>query len=166
MGTTTTSNDGNWHHYAGSFSAFSGERDLYLDGVLVAREGGDVPYNMATNEHVCIGAQDQSGILFANFLTGKIYDVRVYNYALTQPEVIVKQNLDYVTPVLLNSAIAVSTNKTAGLGYYGGKFVLTFSAKALYTAPTVNGPWTLASTTSPYTATMTNSEVFFRLENP
>ena len=169
MESSIASNDGEWHHYAGTFSAFTGERDLYVDGVLAARETGNVPYYPAVTEHLVIGAKDSYSTTppaYGNYFTGKIYDVRVYNYALTPSEVVTAENSDYVTPVLVTSEITLSTNSTAGKGYYGGKFVLTFNAKWLYGSTSIDGPWTVVATSSPYTNIMTNQQMFFRLDNP
>ena len=78
------SNDGNWHCYAGVFSSVTGQRSLYIDGVLAAQETGNAAYDLAAAEHLCIGAKDSPpGNSFGNFSAFKIYDARIYNYALT-----------------------------------------------------------------------------------
>ncbi|MGA2750442.1 MAG: LamG-like jellyroll fold domain-containing protein [Verrucomicrobiota bacterium] len=88
MGSGITSNDGKWHHYAGVFSAGTGVRSLYVDGVLAAQETGNVACILATNEHVCIGAKDQPpGDTYCCESSFEIYDVRIYNYDLTSSEV-------------------------------------------------------------------------------
>jgi hypothetical protein len=173
MATSVNSNDGQWHHYAGTFDSVASVRNLYVDGVLAAQETGQFPSVLAPEEHIVIGGKDTytnsaaARPVYGNYFTGKIYDVRVYDYALTMPEVAAKIGTDYGTPVLLNSNIAVTTNSTAGKGYYGGKFVLTFSAKTLLESTNINGPWSVvAGATSPYTNIMTNSQLFFQLENP
>jgi hypothetical protein len=80
------SNDGKWHFYAGTFDGVTGIRTLYVDGLPAAQETNNVPYSLAAVEHLCIGAKDNAGTV-GSFFTGEIYDVRVYNYALTQSQV-------------------------------------------------------------------------------
>src|SRR5208282_72184 len=82
------SNDGNWHFYAGVFSSVTGQRSLYIDGVLAAQETGNAACDLAAAEHLCIGAKDSPpGNSFGNYGTFELYDVRIYNYALTSPGV-------------------------------------------------------------------------------
>ena len=83
---TTNSNDGQWHHYAGTLNTSTGERKLYIDGALSGAETGNHSYTLAADSHVCIGARDAHGTL-GNYFTGNIYDVRIYNYGLTSNEV-------------------------------------------------------------------------------
>ncbi len=100
------SNDGNWHHYAGTYSPITGIRSLYIDGKLAAEESGNGPYSLASAEHLCIGAKDSPpGNNFGNYYSGEIYDVRVYNYALPENQIVaivngtnVAPNQVYVTP--------------------------------------------------------------------
>ncbi len=80
-------NDGQWHQYTGVFDASTGVRTLYTDGQLSAQETGNVAYDLAPYSHVCIGAKDSApGNSFGNFATNnlELYDVRIYNYAVTQ----------------------------------------------------------------------------------
>ena len=85
MGSSVPSNDGQWHQYAGTFSAITGIRSLYVDGVLTAQQTNNIPFNPATLEHLVIGGIDPSpGNSFASFLSGEIYNVQIYNYALSQ----------------------------------------------------------------------------------
>jgi len=82
------SDDGNWHLYAGIFSAATGLRSLYVDGVLAAQETGNAAYTLAAAEHLCIGAKDSPpGNSFGNESIFEIYDVRVYNYDLSSTQV-------------------------------------------------------------------------------
>ena len=82
-----------WHHYTGTYSPVTGVRSLYVDGVLAAQETGQGPYSQTDFSHFMIGAKDSGGsgplnangtANFGNYFTGDIYDVRVYNYALSQ----------------------------------------------------------------------------------
>ena len=100
-------NDGNWHHYAGTYNPASGNRYLYVDGTLVGYQTGDVSaYGNAKSMHVTIGYDDQSGTGDGTSdgpYTGNMYDVRIYDYALPQSQiasVIGKPNAKsyYVTP--------------------------------------------------------------------
>ena len=86
---TFPSNDGNWHHYAGTFNANTGLRCLYVDGQLVAQETNNAACVLAPYSHVVIGGKDaQPGNNFGNFATNVLYfDVRIYNYSLSQGQV-------------------------------------------------------------------------------
>ena len=122
------SNDGNWHFYAGVFSSVSGVRSLYVDGVLAAQETANTAYDLATAEHLCIGAKDSPpGNSFGNFSTLEIYDVRMYNYALTFsnilqvpgeiPPVILGQPQSITVEAGLNAQISATVGGTEPLVY-------------------------------------------------
>ena len=155
------SNDGNWHQYTGTYSASTGVRSLYLDGVLVARQTGVGPLFPNRASHVMIGGKDNgTGFNFGNYFTGKIYDVRVYNYALTQSQ------LGATVPGLTPSFS--SKQFTTGTGGNAGQLVLSWSFGSLLEATNVAGPWTPSGATSPYTniVNMTVPDLFFKLSNP
>ena len=100
--TTIPTEDGNWHFYVGVFNASTGVRSLYVDGQLAANESaGNVPYPLASAEHLCIGAKDSPpGNSFGSFSSDQIYDVRIYNYGLTQSNVLA---LYGVVPAAINT---------------------------------------------------------------
>ena len=77
----------NWHFYVGTYDAATRTRNLYVDGVLAVSETNNGPYAMSPGSHLAIGARDNGTNVFANFFTGLIYDVRVYNYALSGSQV-------------------------------------------------------------------------------
>jgi len=83
-----------WHHYVGTWDNWSGLRKLYVDGKLsnlIAQDYGPVP--LAAYDYLAIGGQDQCEMSstshpnITTYFTGKIYDVRMYNYALSANEV-------------------------------------------------------------------------------
>ena len=123
---TIAANDGQWHHYAGIFNASTGERKLYIDGVLSGVETGNHAYTLAADSHVCIGARDAHGTI-GNFFTGKLYDVRIYNYNLSSNEVKVLSSIP--DPSIIGQP-------QSGLAYIGGKTILSASLKG--TAPFTN----------------------------
>ena len=85
---SVTLDDGGWHFLVGTYTAATGIRDLYVDGLLAAQETGNEPYVLAAAAHLCIGAKgDLTGGGFGGYFTGNLYDVRVYNYALSLPQV-------------------------------------------------------------------------------
>ena len=64
-------------------------RTLYIDTLPAATETGNVPYGLAAAEHLCIGAKDSPpGNTFGNYSADEIYDVRVYNYALSESQLV------------------------------------------------------------------------------
>lgn len=83
---TIAANNGQWHHYVGTFNASTGERRLYIDGVVSGIETGNHAYVLTKDSHVLIGARDNHGTIGAYF-TGNIFDVRIYNYSVTSNEV-------------------------------------------------------------------------------
>ena len=115
------SDDGNWHNYAGVFSSVTGVRSLYVDGVLAAQETANTAYDLAAAEHLCIGAKDiPPGNSFGNFSTFEIYDVRVYNYDLTDSEVM--QAMGAIPPVIsglpqsITAFVGFNAQLTAAVG--------------------------------------------------
>ena len=83
--------DGQWHHFAGVWDGITGIRKCYVDGVLdpnVNLVGDFAPMSMAPNHHMGIGAREASTPgSFEAWFNGKLYDVRIYNYAITQADV-------------------------------------------------------------------------------
>jgi hypothetical protein len=127
------SDDGNWHLYAGVFSAVTGQRSLYIDGVLAANESNNVPWLPAAAEHLCIGAKDSPpGNSFGNFSTFEIYDVRVYNYAISPSQIL--KLLGSIPPTLIGQPqseyVFVGTTAQMSVGAAGG-------------TPPVSYQWTL-----------------------
>jgi len=79
---TTSVNDGKWHHIAGVFDGAG--LFLYIDGVLEAAKGAANSIDIS-NHNVCIGANAQAP---GREWNGLIDDVRIYNYALSQAEIV------------------------------------------------------------------------------
>ena len=79
---TTSVNDNKWHHIAGVFDG-SGLY-LYIDGVLEAAKGAAKSIDIS-NYDVCIGANAQ---VAGREWNGFIDDVRIYNYPLSQAEIV------------------------------------------------------------------------------
>jgi hypothetical protein len=157
--------DSQWHFYGATFNATTGIRCLYVDGILVAEVTGcNAPYTLGSLEHLCIGGEDVSpGNSYGNngYYTGSIYDVRIYNTYLSQAqEAGVAINLQASTlPVL-------STQYTPGVNGAPGTFQLTWSTGTLLETTNLLSGWTPVTTTSPYSITTTNAQMFFRVSNP
>jgi hypothetical protein len=143
--TNIPSDDGSWHFYVGTFDTVSGQRALYVDGMLAANESsGNTPYSLAAAEHLCIGAKDSPpGNSFGYFSTFEIYDVRVFNYA---------------PPI--TGGVPVIWRVIPGAK--GGNLVLTWPFGTLFQATKLAGPWTSTGTASPCTNSMTAPEMFFK----
>ncbi len=88
--TTVPTADGKWHFYAGTYDAGTGIRSLWVDAILAAQESNNVLYDLAPYSHLCIGAKDSSpGNTFGQYTSNLlVYDVRIYNYALAQSNVL------------------------------------------------------------------------------
>jgi hypothetical protein len=150
--------DGNWHHYTGTYSLQTGVRTLYVDGVQVARQTGEGPYTLSDNSHLMIGARDNGGNSFGNQFNGKIYDVRVYNYALSQAQ------LGATVPGLTPSF--TSRQFTTGTGGNASQLVLSWSFGTLLEATNAAGPWNTTTNVSPFTNNATLPADFFKVSNP
>ncbi len=103
---TSNVTDGNWHHYAGTWDGTTGIRSVYVDGVLTASLMSDLgTMTTAGNYRLLLGGRDTVGTGDANingpFFNGQLYDVRIYNYALSQSQV---QTLAGVTPTVSTNA--------------------------------------------------------------
>ena len=146
--------DSNWHFYAGTYSAGTGIRNLYVDGVLAATQSGDTgPIAAALAQRLVIGARDNNGDDLGSYFTGKIYGVRIYKTALSESEVnsFIRPVPVFVGPPVLN----------------GNKLVLTWAGGSLLQATNVTGPWTPTGATAPYTNIISAApQMFFRLSNP
>ena len=82
------SNDGQWHHYAGTYDAIMGLRILYVDGKVAGTLTGNTNYTLAPECHLMIGGNDIApGNSYGYYFGGLIYDVRIYTAALTQSQI-------------------------------------------------------------------------------
>ncbi|MHC4643152.1 MAG: LamG-like jellyroll fold domain-containing protein [Planctomycetota bacterium] len=79
---TTSVNDGKWHHVAGVFDGK--QLYLYIDGVLEAAKSAAKSIDVSSH-NVFIGANAQ---VPGREWNGFIDDVRIYNYALSQAEIV------------------------------------------------------------------------------
>jgi hypothetical protein len=131
MESTFPNNNNNWHLYAGVFNSVTGQRGLYVDGVLAAHETNNVPYVLAAAEHLAIGAKDSpSGNNFGNYFTGEIFDVRVYNYALAQTQIVA---------ILGNIPPAINGQPGSITAYVG--FTASLSATGIAGTPPLYYQW-------------------------
>jgi hypothetical protein len=158
MGTSTMNlADGNWHFYAGTYTR-GGNRSLYVDGVLVAQETGEGAYNLPSAEHLVIGGIDDSpGNNFGGYFTGEFYDVRLYNYALTLPQ---------LNAVEAPPQPTLTTHVVPGANGNPGQFVLMWNVGTLLEATNLTGVWTRTTNSSPFTNGLTAPLLFFRVSNP
>ena len=82
------SNDGRWHNYTGTWNATTGERDLYVDGMLSATQiDPNVFYTESPSSHLALGARDAGGNAFGSYFGGELYGVRIYNLPLSAAQV-------------------------------------------------------------------------------
>ena len=79
-----------WRHYAAVWNQAAGTRDLYIDGVFshtVTSTPGDDMSLAAAHRLVLGGRTDGAGSGYEGYFTGNLYDVRIYDTSLTQPDV-------------------------------------------------------------------------------
>jgi len=87
-----------WHHFTATWDNWSGLRKLYVDGKLSDWLGNDYgPLPEPSYDYLTIGGEDSCGgtpnngttmpTIDNNCFKGAMYDVRVYNYALSASEI-------------------------------------------------------------------------------
>jgi len=140
---TNTLNDGNWHHYAGTWDGPSGIRKVYVDGVLATNLSGDTgPANAASAFRLVLGGLDTVGNdagIVTPFI-GALYDVRIYNYALNQAQVTgLYSNITVVPSLSTNANLTSLTLSPAGtLNPAFASSTLSYTATNAYgSTPTV-----------------------------
>ena len=89
LGSINTITNDRWYHYAAVFDGTASFRKIYLDGVFEAQTTGTSYCISFTNvSHLIIGAnQGNTNGPISSFFPGKMYDVRIYNTALSSDEV-------------------------------------------------------------------------------
>jgi hypothetical protein len=104
---TSTINDGQWHHVAATRSALSGLMQLYVDGNLQASATGPFgPKSAPPNLRV---GSIQSGAP-GGYLTGTIGDVQIFNRVLSTSEISVVMNQTLtVAPIAAINLVAGQT---------------------------------------------------------
>jgi len=88
-GSSINVDDGNWHHYVGIWDQASGTRRLYVDGLFshVVNNNPSQTMSMAPGKHLSLGAREQGGSGFEGFFAGLLFDVRIYNDALSEAKI-------------------------------------------------------------------------------
>ena len=158
--------DGTWHHYAGTYDLATGIRTLYVDGIVEDVTTGAGPYTLAPGARLVLGGKStptNSIVGTANFTGGTLYDVRIYNTALSQAQVVY-----LATPPAL-PALPLAATVSAPSGGNPGQMVLTWlNGGLLLESPTVEGPWTTNTLAKPpYIVPTTNSPAeFFKVLFP
>ncbi len=87
---TAQINDGQWHHIAATFDAVTGQRKLYVDGVLDVEDVVGVPgtpiSTWATGRYAIAGRATDANTA-TTIYRGYVDDVRIYNSVLTAYEI-------------------------------------------------------------------------------
>jgi len=159
--------DGAWHHYVGTYDRVSGIRTLYVDGIVQNVTTGAGAYTLASGERLVLGGRSTNSLAAiqgdVNFTGGLLYDVRIYNTAISAAQV-----ASLITPPALPAQI-VTASVTPPSGGNPGQMVLTWlnGGKLLQTT-NITGPWvTNQAATPPYTVLMTNKPTgFFKILFP
>ncbi len=76
--------DGNWHHYALTFSGTNG-RKVYIDGSLKQSDTKDVGHSITPSTNIIVGGR--SDLNSSRFYNGGVDDVRIYNVELSSSDV-------------------------------------------------------------------------------
>ena len=146
-----------WHFYVGTFDTTTGNRNLYVDGLLENQQTGQTPFTLASGSRLMIGARDNGGI--GNYFNGKLYDVRIYDYALTYQQIFAIGPVQPVPPF---------TTEVTDDGFGNKQLQITFPFGTLLQATNLIGPWTTNTTVSPATITTdpATPQLFFKVRNP
>ena len=140
-----TTDDGQWHYYTGVYDsqAGSGQQRLYRDGVLMTSQNATGGIRMfdgsALSFRLGIGTRENSthnGFEYY-YGPGAIYDVRIYNYPLSQMEI------DRLSGKP-QSFSATVTNKSLVLNFGSSSFLVS-------STNLLKGPWVTNYVQSPYT---------------
>lgn len=79
-------NNSNWHHFVGVWDGVAGTRVLYIDNTAYINFTGDTgSLTLPSTSAVVLGGRDNSG--YGSYYNGKLYDVRIYNAALSAAQV-------------------------------------------------------------------------------
>jgi hypothetical protein len=142
VGSINITDGSKWHHFAAVWDGVAGTRKCYVDGVLdpkVDLTGDFAPMSMAPNHHVAIGARETAGTGgFDGWFTGKLYDVRIYNYPISAEEVAALAGLAGEPPTLTITRV---TNRLRI------SWPTSFTGYALQQATSLTGTWTASSLT-------------------
>src|SRR5690606_27456183 len=86
-----------WHHIAVTYDRTlpSNQINAYVDGVLAGQQSGYTTAVTANLKPIFIGSRN--GV--AGQLKGYLRNVRLYNTALTQEEILDEMQRDYIPPV-------------------------------------------------------------------
>ena len=159
--------DGAWHHYVGTYDSVSGIRTLYVDGVVQNVTTGAGLYTLFSGARLVLGGKSTNSLAAidgtANFTGGMLYDVRIYNTAISAAQVA------YLAAPPPLPTQKISANVTPPSGGNPGQMVLTWlNGGWLLQSTNVAGPWvTNQAATPPYTVLMTNKPAgFFKVLFP
>jgi hypothetical protein len=144
-----TINNGLWHQVAVTRDSGGGVMNIYIDGTLDASTNG--PTGARTAPPNLLLARIQSG---GGYLNGTLSDVAMYNRKLTANQI----------ATLYSAAMGLFYNITLTNSWNGTNLVLTWPGNGiLLEATNLAGPWTTNSGGSPFTATPTVPQIFYRI---
>ncbi|MFQ6030738.1 MAG: phytase, partial [Dehalococcoidia bacterium] len=89
-------NDNQWHHMVAVRDTSAGQMKLFVDGVAVASNSNPTG-SISNSANLSIGSKDT---LIDDFVDAVLDEVRLYNYALSDAEVVDLFNLDVSVPVI------------------------------------------------------------------
>ncbi len=121
---TAQINDGQWHHIAATFDAATGERKLYVDGVLDVQDVVAVPgtaISQWASGRYAIAARATAADAAANIYRGYVDDVRIYSKVLTGDQIaeIISEyipRMDFTGDLLVNyEDFVIFANEWAGI---------------------------------------------------
>lgn len=129
----TAINDGKWHYVVGVYNGSSGNKNLYIDGSLVAGAGGSIT---ASTKDSQIGTEchGNGGTNCINFFSGKIANVQFYSTPLSQTQILVLYTEGLSAPPLNAAGLVgwwslnTNSNDNSGNGHDGTPTAITYTS--------------------------------------
>jgi len=156
INTTTTYDDGNWHHVVATTSTTNGS-NLYVDGALQATDATMTTSQVyGVNGYWRVAYDNLSAWTSAptdSYFTGSLDDIAVYNTAISASQVAILYGAGVTTPICAGSTLSLSVNTVAGATY-------SWSGPGSYSSSSQNPTVSSSATTAmagTYTCTVTPS---------
>lgn len=135
IASATAINDGKWHHVTATRSAYSGQMQLYVDGVLQASAVGPFGPKIAP-PNLRLGALASGG----GYFNGTMSDVQIFNRVLSAPEVSAVMNQTLVLDALPDTNLLAGqtlTYSNSAVDPYSPR-TITWSVSGIPAGVTIN----------------------------
>jgi len=148
-------NPSKWRLFTGVWDKATGTRKFYVDGIFSHTTNNNTSQSYApTNNHLALGARQNGFNSWGNYFTGKLFDVRLYNTALTPSEVFA-----LIPPAVPQGLVATPSSQTVYLSWTPTPFATSYTVSTTNTATSVEV--TDVVTAPPFSKTgLTNGQAY------